>query len=69
MTPQGSQPPQGWMPTTAPNFNTWMQSPHQHYGSQGSASRPRGPTPDAEGNDELAGSGGASGHNSQSLQE
>ncbi|WVZ64889.1 hypothetical protein U9M48_014342 [Paspalum notatum var. saurae] len=35
----------------------------------GSASRPRGPTPDAKGNDDLTGSGGASGHNYQSPQE
>ncbi|KAJ1288548.1 hypothetical protein BS78_02G097300 [Paspalum vaginatum] len=43
--------------------------PHQHYGSQGSASRPRGATPDAEVNDDVASSGGAGGHNSQDLQE
>ncbi|WVZ52935.1 hypothetical protein U9M48_003934 [Paspalum notatum var. saurae] len=69
MTPQGSQPSSGWMPAAAPHFNPWMQSPLQQYGSQGSASRPRGSTPDAEGHDDLAGSGGASGHNYQSPQE
>ncbi|WVZ53516.1 hypothetical protein U9M48_004446 [Paspalum notatum var. saurae] len=56
MTPQGSQPPSGWMPAAAPHFNPWMQSPLQQHGSQGSASHSRGPTPDAEGNDDLAGS-------------
>ncbi|WVZ66989.1 hypothetical protein U9M48_016136 [Paspalum notatum var. saurae] len=62
----GLPPPSGWMTAATPHFNPWMQSPHQHYGSQGSASRPSGPTPEAEGNDDLAGSGGASRYNSQS---